>query len=219
MKSTNDPCTSVDNANDNRQSRTFNETCFAPADHIFSNSSAPFERFPLDSAASNKCSNSKEIDVFRDTPVRLLGYANEIGESFRALVPLTIVRFSYVVASGYVFADTIDKSWKMYKRDWTTPEERNRRVGHAAVDALIWQTLASVVIPGFVINRVCALSLYVLRRTTKLPVTVNKWATAIVGLSCIPFIIKPIDRSVDVIMDVTLRAWFDMDVEQKERDP
>ena len=27
-----------------------------------------------------------EVDIYRDTPVRLLGYANEVGEAFRALV-------------------------------------------------------------------------------------------------------------------------------------
>ena len=26
------------------------------------------------------------VDIYRDTPVRLLGYANEVGEAFRALV-------------------------------------------------------------------------------------------------------------------------------------
>ena len=27
-----------------------------------------------------------EVDIYRDTPVRFLGYANEVGEAFRALV-------------------------------------------------------------------------------------------------------------------------------------
>ena len=31
----------------------------------------------------------KEVDIYRDTPVRLLGYANEVGEAFRALPPQT----------------------------------------------------------------------------------------------------------------------------------
>ena len=26
------------------------------------------------------------VDIYRDTPVRYLGYANEVGEAFRALV-------------------------------------------------------------------------------------------------------------------------------------
>ena len=27
--------------------------------------------------------DNKEVDIYRDTPVRFLGYANEVGESFR----------------------------------------------------------------------------------------------------------------------------------------
>lgn len=41
-----------------------------------------------------------DVDLFRDTPLRLLGYANELGESFRGQVPLSAVRFSYVISFG-----------------------------------------------------------------------------------------------------------------------
>ena len=37
-------------------------------------------------------SQDKEVDIYRDTLVRLLGYANEVGEAFRALVH---VRYQY----------------------------------------------------------------------------------------------------------------------------
>ena len=37
-------------------------------------------------------SDTKEVDIYRDTPVRLLGYANEVGEAFRALVHVRSVR-------------------------------------------------------------------------------------------------------------------------------
>lgn len=40
------------------------------------------------------------------------GYANEVGESFRALVPVSLVRGSYVVAGLYCLADTYDKTTK-----------------------------------------------------------------------------------------------------------
>ena len=30
-----------------------------------------------------------EVDIYRDTPVRFLGYANEVGEAFRALVSVS----------------------------------------------------------------------------------------------------------------------------------
>lgn len=62
------------------------------------------------------------------------------------------------------------------------------------VDTFIWQALASVVIPGFTINRICAASLYLMGSMTRWPLSVRKWATTAVGLSAIPFIIKPIDR-------------------------
>lgn len=162
--------------------------------------------------------NGNRVDVFRDTPVRLLGYANEVGESFRALVPVSLVRLSYAIATGYVIADTADKSWKMTKKDWASSEEKVRNVSLAAVDTLIWQTLASVVIPGFTINRVCALSLYVMRHATRLSSSTRKWATTVIGLSCIPFIIKPIDHSVDFLMENTLRTWLDLDMGKKRHE-
>ena len=55
----------------------------------------------------------KEIDIYRDTPVRLLGYANEVGEAFRALVNVKAVYASYGLASAYVLADTYDKASKV----------------------------------------------------------------------------------------------------------
>ena len=50
-------------------------------------------------------------DLYRDTPVRYLGYANEVGESFRHLFP-RLVKPSYGVAFAYVFADAADKAKK-----------------------------------------------------------------------------------------------------------
>ena len=38
-----------------------------------------------------------------------VGYANEVGESFRALIHVNWVRFSYVVSSSYVCADAASK--------------------------------------------------------------------------------------------------------------
>lgn len=76
---------------------------------------------------------------------------------------------------------------------------RTTRVAAAVVDTFVWQALASVIIPGFTINRVCATSLYLLGRTTKWPLPVRKWTTTAIGLSTIPFIITPIDRLAYVV--------------------
>jgi hypothetical protein len=37
------------------------------------------------------------------------GYANEVGEAFRSMVHVNVVRFSYLVASSYVAADAVHK--------------------------------------------------------------------------------------------------------------
>ncbi|XP_060125251.1 mitochondrial fission process protein 1 isoform X1 [Zootoca vivipara] len=170
-------------------------------------------------------------DLYRDTWVRYLGYANEVGESFRAIVPVSLVWASYGVATAYVAADAIDKGKKaaavstdhgtkpflksraMFPSGGRTlakavDEGRSRHAAVAVVDTFIWQALASVAIPGFTINRICAGSLYLMASMTHWPLSVRKWATTAVGLSTIPFIIKPIDRSVDFLMDSSLRKLY-----------
>ncbi|XP_057602239.1 mitochondrial fission process protein 1 isoform X1 [Hippopotamus amphibius kiboko] len=134
-------------------------------------------------------------------------YANEVGEAFRSLVPAAVVWLSYGVSSSYVLADAIDKGKKA--RDAPSPEAgRSTRVTVAVVDTFVWQALASVAIPGFTINRVCAASLYILGTTTRWPLAVRKWTTTALGLLAIPIIIHPIDRSVDFLLDSSLRKLY-----------
>jgi fission process protein 1 len=95
-------------------------------------------------------------------------------------------------------------------------QERTKRVLIAAGDTLVWQALASVAIPGFTINRVCATSLYVLKRTTKLPKPTRKWITTGLGLACIPFIVHPIDNLVTKLMDNSVRKWITIEKSDKE---
>merc|ERR1711962_1938463 len=82
-----------------------------------------------------------EVDIYRDTPLRYLGYANEVGEAFRALMHVRWVRATYGVASAYVLADTYDKGVKQSKE----PGAETSKVAIAAMDTLLWQALASVI--------------------------------------------------------------------------
>ncbi|CAK1541867.1 unnamed protein product [Leptosia nina] len=142
-----------------------------------------------------------EVDLFRDTWVRYLGYANEVGESFRSLVPVKVVRASYAVAFAYAFADTADKSWKMFQKDG-----RPRKVLIETGDALLWQTLASVVIPGLTINRICSYTNNFLQKNAKrIPLTPRSLLTVGAGLVSIPFIVHPIDNGVTLFMNITYR--------------
>ncbi|GMF20176.1 unnamed protein product [Phytophthora fragariaefolia] len=101
-------------------------------------------------------SKHHEPDIWRESLVRYLGYANELGESFRPIAA-RLVAPSYVVAFGYVLGDTYDKASKAHSKaaaQGVSDRKRNALVADATIDTLAWQTMASVVIPGFTINRV-----------------------------------------------------------------
>merc|ERR1712168_364094 len=146
-----------------------------------------------------------EVDIYRDTPLRYLGYANEVGEAFRALMHVRWVRATYGVASAYVLADTYDKGVKQSKE----PGADTSRVAIAAFDTLLWQALASVIVPGFTINRICAYSLAGMAKAIPhVAETSRKWATTGIGLGTIPFIVHPIDSLIHFVMDNTTRKYI-----------
>ena len=180
-------------------------------------------------------------DLWRDTKVRYLGYANEVGEAFRPIAP-RLVRPSYAVAFAYVFGDTYDKSTKAYAAATATPEASvvsttassaaapatvdtgsnpakspsNPRLlaAEAAIDTLVWQTCASVAIPGFVINRAVAMTKFALTKTAA-PKAMRAYAPTALGLAIIPLIIHPIDELVHRGMDETIRPFMRNKVAQQ----
>ncbi|GMT32222.1 hypothetical protein PFISCL1PPCAC_23519, partial [Pristionchus fissidentatus] len=150
----------------------------------------------------------RQIDIYRDTPIRFLGYSNEVGEAFRSIVPVSVVRATYVAAFAYVCADALDKSRKAHKKEWPTCNDRSKAVAVAAGDTFLWQTLASVVIPGFTINRLCHFTAVLLNKTTRLPAPVRRWSTTLIGLGAIPLIVRPIDAAVEMGMDGWVRPLY-----------
>jgi fission process protein 1 len=137
-------------------------------------------------------------DVWRDTPLRLMGYANEVGESLRFVYPPLVVP-SYALSIGYVLGDTIDKARR---------EPQTGRFSKA-MDVLIWQMLASVAVPGATINLTVKAARAALGvRKSSLPnslTPVQRWGPTAIGLGVIPFIVQPIDQAVDHLMDDFIR--------------
>lgn len=150
----------------------------------------------------------KKVDILRDTPVRLLGYTNEVGEAFREHIPVSAVRFTYAVSSTYVLVDTYDKAKKASEKQYKSNAEKKKHVAVVATDTLIWQAFASVIIPGLAINRICAFSNYIFKNHTSVPTTTGKWITTAIGLACIPIIFKPIDHFVDDAMNFSIRKLY-----------
>ncbi|QDZ22942.1 mitochondrial fission process protein [Chloropicon primus] len=156
-------------------------------------------------------------DLYRDTFVRYAGYANEVGESFKNIVSKTTYRASYAVAIMYVIADATDKGIKAEaiaatgsgQASGEAAKSPEVEAAKAAVDTLIWQSLASVIIPGYTINRIVWLA----KKLTdsfdgKLPAPAKKWAPTLVGLSVIPLIVHPIDEGVTKLLDLTIRNLY-----------
>ncbi|KAH8272282.1 hypothetical protein KR044_006965, partial [Drosophila immigrans] len=125
------------------------------------------------------------------------GYSNEVGEAFRPLVPKSLVAASYGMAIGYVCTDTFDKSLRAQKAG-----SSQRDVAIVAADVFSWQMLASVILPGLLINRITAGSKMLLRKS---PTILLKTLPTVIGLASIPLIVHPIDSLVDRLMDATFR--------------
>jgi len=130
-----------------------------------------------------------------------------VGEAFRSVVKKLVVQASYGIAIGYVLADTSDKAIKQLK----LPKSEGggcRGAVIASGDTIIWQMLASVIVPGFTINRICWASSYVIRAAKwKEGKAYIKFLPTMIGLASIPLIIHPIDRTIDILMDRTYRKY------------
>ena len=146
-----------------------------------------------------------EIDIFRDSPLRYCGYANECGEAFRPLVPVEVVYFSYVVAIVYILSDTVDKGLKGAK---SGGEGATIRGTLGALDTFFWQMLASVLFPSFCINRIVLL-LNSLQEAGSMPdLLMASWLPTAAGLITIPLVILPLDELAHFSMNKSFRRVY-----------
>ena len=161
---------------------------------------------------------SDEYNVFRDSLLRYAGYANEIGESFRYQFPRLVLP-SYAVSFGYCLADAASTGYGAYSRrnkgdpgsDDNDDDWRLHAAATGAFDTLLWQSLASVMIPGATINAIVRAARFAVPRLSPavaLPVAVAKWLPTATGLGSIPLIVRPIDHGVDHLLDNTARQFY-----------
>ena len=146
----------------------------------------------------------ESYDIYRDSPLRYMGYANECGEAFAAWLPPFGVPATYGVAAVYVLADTFDKAIKANR-------EKGMKEGViVGLDTVTWQMLASVFWPGsFIRVMVNATNLLVSKLPADLSLdvggldaeTIEKALPTAIGLMTIPFIVKPIDKTIDWAME------------------
>jgi fission process protein 1 len=136
-------------------------------------------------------------DPFKDSIWRFLGYANEVGEALRPMVPVSAVWSTYAIAIGYALADTYHKGNREYQetKNWAKTADK-------ATETAIWQTLASVTVPPLFINRVVKFTDATLSSPRfSLPPSRAKAFATLAGLATIPIIFKPIDYATDLFIE------------------
>ena len=137
----------------------------------------------------------RRFDPYRETSIRYMGYANEVGEALEDYLPDWGLPASYCVAATYVIFDTFDKGQRAY--DSTPREDRFEETLRASTETLVWQILASIIWPGGVIKLfVNVIDLIIPYDDTILP--------TFIGILLIPVIIRPIDVFVDLLMEDTI---------------
>lgn len=159
----------------------------------------------------------RDYNIFRDSLLRYAGYANEVGESFRYQFPRLVIP-SYILSFGYCFADATNTAYSTYQKSqqqqgFDIQTDKNKSLQHASIcafDTLLWQSLASVMIPGVTINLIVKTvrNSILPRSFVSLPVAVVSWLPTAIGLLSIPLIIHPIDKSVDFLLDNTTRKYM-----------
>ena len=154
----------------------------------------------------------KAVDPYRETSLRYMGYANELGEAFTTYLPEWGLPASYCVAASYVMFDTIDKGQKAY--DAADEGEKFQDTLRISAETLTWQMLASVFWPGSIIRVIVNASATMISnrhlddRLHFLP--------TLIGLMAIPVIVKPIDTTVDKLMENSVSKVINGEIKTPE---
>ena len=159
---------------------------------------------PTSKSATSKSTTSTANDLFSNRNmqrIRPIAYASEVGESFRPITSLFLVRFLYGVSWGYIFLDTGlnirklgDKSFEIKSLTF--------------FDTFTWHILASLVLPATTIHAIVGQSKKIITKINIKNKNILKFGPTFMGLCSIPFIIHPLDHLTDYFMDNTLRKLY-----------
>ena len=191
-----------------RQRASVSSKKFNPlAAHVARKGPVAKARFSVQ-ANSSSPSPDGEVDLWRDTPVRYCGYANEVGEAFAAFLPGWGVPASYGLAAIYVMCDTADKGSKAYQGE-ADEDQKLKRGAIVTLDTFTWQMLASVFWPGSFIRCVVNATTVALAVAHVPEVDIGgfdvvRTIPTIAGIGAIPFIVKPIDGTIDTAMEMSV---------------
>jgi fission process protein 1 len=149
----------------------------------------------------------KAVDPYRETSLRYMGYANELGEAFTTYLPDWGLPASYCVAASYVMFDTVDKGQKAY--DAADEGEEIQDTLRISAETLTWQMLASVFWPGSIIR-------VIVNMAAQVSGDEHHYLPTLIGLMAIPAIVKPIDTTVDKLMENSISKVINGEIKTPE---
>lgn len=134
-------------------------------------------------------------DFFRDPPGRWLGYCHVLGNA----LPTTLVS---PMAKLWLFRTTV--TYVAFDAVYKAIDNRRPNPVLKAADALIWQGLASILLPGLVIGGVARGS-NMLMETLKVAKPMNRFIPLGLVILTLPLFGDAMDQVVDIVMDHTTR--------------
>lgn len=171
---------------------------------------AVLARFPKNiiTIASKIGSNGTGINEMLNSS-RFLAYASEAGEASRPIIPKFLVNSLYVLSGGYVLGcvglATHDAYYNNRKKKLTNQQ-------HATVvfaDQFVWHSIASMIMPAVVVHTIVKYSTEILKLYGSVTIPfVSRFAPTVFALSCIPFIIEPIDKGTDFVANNVWRPFY-----------
>ena len=156
----------------------------------------------------------KSVDPYRESSLRYMGYANELGEAFTSYLPEWGLPASYCVAASYVLFDTIDKGEKAYQA--AEEEDKFMDTLRISTETLTWQMLASVFWPGSIIRVIVNMAANIISNNNLDDNQMIHFLPTLIGVSAIPMIVKPIDSTVDKLMEGSISKVINGEIKTSE---
>ena len=122
--------------------------------------------------------------------VRYTAYSSDVGEAFRPMVPEWAVKATYGLAVSYIAGDVALTTWKESKKPDGNPTR-------AFVHATIFQGVASLALPMFIIHQAVHAAQYATKKIGRF----RKWGPTIAGLALIPALPYAVDEPCEHVID------------------
>lgn len=146
--------------------------------------------------------------------LRFTTYSSEFGEGIRKMSSPKVVKFLYGVSFTYVGLDILCKTTKhLDVSKENMAKIPNNMITYQLADSITWHSLASFALPSLTIHQTVHQS-HNLCKYFKASARTTRFLPAIIGIGVIPFIIHPIDHSVDYVYDNFIRKYYPQKIKE-----